>query len=120
MKRFVLALAIISGAVVTLGASTAQAQYGYYGTFRGGGRNTSYSHVRSFSSGGIFIQSYTPPSGYGYYGEAYGPAIGYGYGPGYGGYGPGYGNGPNCSHHHHQGYSPYGYGGYNPGIFGRW
>jgi hypothetical protein len=115
MKRFLLTLALVA-AMLAVSAPAAQAQYGYYGTFRGG-RTPTMTHVRSQSTG-IYIQSYAPPQGYGYYGEAYGYGPTYGYGPGYG-YGRGYGYGPDCRHHHHHhGYSPYGYGG--SGISIRW
>jgi hypothetical protein len=111
MKRFLLTLGIAI-ALTAVTSSTAQAQYGYFGTFGGGGRNVSFSHVRSFGGpGNIYIQSYAPPPGYGYYGEAYG-----GYRPAYG-YGAAYGNGPNCRHY--GGYGPYNYGGY-PGGSIRW
>jgi hypothetical protein len=114
MTRLLLALTLVVGVSAASAPSVAEAQYGYYGTFRGGGRNTSGSHVRSLASqGNVFIQSYAPPPGYGYYGEGYGQA--YGYGPGYG-YAPGYG--PHYGHHHHRGYAPYGYGGYSSGP--RW
>lgn len=111
MKRFVLTLTIVFG-LSAWGSSGAQAQYGYYGNFPGG-RIPSVNHVRSLNTGGVFIQSYAPPPGYGYYGEA----NGYGFGPGPG-YGVGYGYRPGWGYQHHRGYAPYGYGGFSSGA--RW
>jgi hypothetical protein len=111
MKRFVLTLTVVA-ALSALWSSAAQAQYGYYGTFRGG-RTPTVNHVRSLNTGGVFIQSYAPPPGYGYYGEAYG----YGYGP-TPGFGVEYGYRPGWGHAHQRGYAPYGYGGFPSG--GRW
>jgi hypothetical protein len=103
MHRFILTLALAAGAVLAFSApSTAHAQYGYYGVYRGGGHNFS-PHVRSLSPPGYIYQ------------QSYGPAYGYGagYGGGYGGYG--YGHGPNCGYRS-QGYAPY--GGYGAGYRG--
>jgi hypothetical protein len=100
MKRFLCTLALVTGSVLAASLpQAAQAQYGLYGNYTGGGHNF-VPHVRSFSTNGY----YQPISGYG----------GYGYGGGYGGYGGGYGG--QCGRGY--GYGPYGnvpygYGPYN-------